>query len=95
MRKLLTIALATAVMASYATIGNAGVSAMVHAPAYSSVQKAEWHDCHDWDNHRHECRDHGWDRHHDHSWFGPESCHHHGHDHFLGEDGHWHECHHM
>jgi hypothetical protein len=97
MRKLLITALAAASVVGFAgsSFAGAGGALSAHAPAVSMIQKAEWHDCRDWDGRRHECRDKDWDRHHDHSWWGPESCRRHGHDHFLGDDGHWHECHHM
>ena len=92
MRKFLIAAVAAASLVGFG--GATGAAVISHAPQVSMIQKAGWDDCHDWDGHRHECRDKGWDRHHDHSWWGEDSCRRHGHDHFMGDDGHWHECHH-
>ncbi len=92
MRKLLVIALAAASMAGFASITQAGVGTVVHAQPVSMITKAEWRDCREWDRRRHECRDREWDRHHDRSWYGERSCRERGHDHFIGEDGRWHEC---
>ncbi|HEY3813281.1 MAG TPA: hypothetical protein VGL66_08630 [Caulobacteraceae bacterium] len=95
MRKFLTIAVALAAAAAFAGSTTAGVSPAVKVGHVSLVQKAAWDDCHDWDMHKHECRDKGWDHHHDKGWMGERSCRDRGHDHYLGEDGHWHECKHQ
>jgi hypothetical protein len=94
MRKFLTLALAAACLAGYASSSFAGVGGAVaaHAPAVSLMTKAEWRDCREWDRDRRECRDRDWDRHHNRNWYGIRSCRLRGHDHFIGEDGHWHEC---
>jgi hypothetical protein len=92
MRKLLTIAVAVTALIGFAGSTTAGVSSAVKGVTVSMVQKTAWDDCHDWDGHRHMCRDAGWDHHHDRGWVGARSCRMRGHDHFLGEDGHWHEC---
>jgi hypothetical protein len=94
MRKFLMTALAVTAMVGFAAPTFAGGAVVTgHAPMQSSmVQKAGWDDCHDWDGHRHECRDKGWDRKREGEYRGEGSCRRHGHDHYF-EDGHWHECH--
>ena len=92
MRKFLTIALAAAALTGFAGSTVAGVGQAVKVSPVSMIEKAQWNDCHDWDGHKHMCRDKDWDHHHDRGFMGEKSCRMHGHDHFLGEDGHWHEC---
>ena len=91
MRKFLTIALALAAVTGFAGSTVAGVGQTVKVSPVSMVQKAAWEDCHDWDGHKHMCRDKGWDHHND-GMYGKGSCRMHGHDHYIGEDGPWHEC---
>ena len=93
MRKFLTIAVAVAAVAGFAGSTSAGVGTAVKVSPVSMIQKAAWEDCHDWDGHRHMCRDKGWDHHND-GMYGERSCRMRGHDHYIGEDGHWHECKH-
>jgi hypothetical protein len=92
MRKFLTIAVSAVALVGFAGSSVAAVGSAVHAAPASMVQKIEWHehDCSNWDMRHHECRDKGWN--HGHDWYGRESCRRRGHDHFIGEDGHWHEC---
>ena len=92
MRKFLTIALALAAVTGFAGSTIAGSGQAVKVSPVSMIEKAQWNDCHDWDGHKHMCRDKDWDHHHDRGFMGEKSCRMHGHDHFLGEDGHWHEC---
>ena len=91
MRKFLAIAAAAAAVIGFAGSTTAGVAVAVKGASVSMVQKADWVDCHDWDGHKHRCRDAGWDHGHD-GWYGKGTCRIHDHDHYIGDDGRWHEC---